>query len=209
MGSESLVWGMGGLIIFLIVIILTLVINIFYLRKNEEKMRMYATTDTMTGMLNRRTGLIALEELVEKAKAYKFKLTICFIDLNDLKGINDIYGHHEGDGAIQVVAAILKESLRKSDLVCRLGGDEFLLIFPYCSREEAEAIWERIKEGVYQFNSKKISPFSISISHGFAELAHNMDMSVDDLVRLADDEMYRAKKLVKTVQLREYMNLDL
>lgn len=205
---KSLVWVTGGLIVFLLLIIITLLINLILLRKTEEKMRLYATTDTMTGMLNRRTGLLALEELVEKAKNYKCKLTICYIDINNLKGINDIYGHYEGDAAIQVVAAILKESLRKSDMVCRLGGDEFLLIFPYCSRTEAEAIWARIEGGVNHFNSRKISPFFITLSHGFAELDPQKDMSVDDLVRLADDEMYRAKRLLKIEESGEFLNGD-
>ena len=95
----------------------------------SEQLRQQASTDFMTGIMNRNYGISYLEKQMALIKRRRSFLTICFIDLNNLKEVNDTFGHKVGDDFIIGTAAIISSGLRDSDVLCRLGGDEFLAIF--------------------------------------------------------------------------------
>jgi diguanylate cyclase (GGDEF)-like protein/PAS domain S-box-containing protein len=172
-------------------------IDITERRKAEEELRKFATTDVLTGVLNRGYALLLFGKQLQLSKRNKSHLSICYIDVDGLKDINDTYGHHEGDEALKLISRFLKETLRESDIACRLGGDEFLLIFPQCTIGQTIFIWERIARKVNSFNLQKIKPYSISLSRGFAEYDPYENKSVDQLIALADHEMYRDKHAKK------------
>ncbi|MCP4152001.1 MAG: diguanylate cyclase, partial [bacterium] len=173
--------------------IVTCCMDITERKKMEEELTLYATTDTMTGVQNRRTGMLILEKKLHLTRRARATLVICFVDIDDLKTVNDVFGHRAGDELIRTVSTLLKNALRQSDTICRLGGDEFLLIFPNCSLEEARKIWIRITKKCTYLNSSKNHPYNISLSHGFAEFQPGDSISVDDLVGVADNEMYKEK----------------
>ncbi len=127
------------------------------------------------------------------AKRESAKLSICYLDLDGLKEINDTYGHQEGDEALILVSKFLLQSLREADIVCRLGGDEFLIMLPYCPLEKAINVWERISRAVVSFNAKNEKPYIISLSRGFAEFGPESPRTVDQLIATADREMYKHK----------------
>lgn len=162
-------------------------------KQGERKLRMLATTDTLTEVLNRGFGLLLFGKQLQLAKRNRSKLSICYVDVDGLKEVNDTYGHQEGDEVLKMVAGFLKETMREVDIVCRLGGDEFLLVLPRCSIDQALTAWGRIAQKKADFNTKGIKPYKISLSHGFAEYDPGHEKTVDQLIAIADHEMYKHK----------------
>ncbi|MBP2634745.1 MAG: diguanylate cyclase [Firmicutes bacterium] len=186
---KTLVWAFAGTIFFLLVIIAGLYHVMMERRKAADSLKMFATVDPMTGVFNRHAGLSYLEELVTN----KQQAVICFADVNELKLVNDTLGHNEGDELIRVVAEAFLKSLRKTDLVCRVGGDEFLLIFPGIGLTEAEKVWTRIVAQLEQYNAISNKPYKVIVSHGITYYDGNREITVDELVREADGAMYQEK----------------
>lgn len=167
-------------------------------KRAEQELRTLATTDALTGVLNRGSGLLLFEKQLQLAKRNNSKLSVCYLDVNGLKEINDKYGHQEGDEALRFVSRVLKETLRKVDIICRLGGDEFLLILPQCPIDNNMVVWKRIAKKVAEFNATHTKPYSVSLSRGFAEYDPNEEKYVDQLITLADQEMYKHKHRITT-----------
>lgn len=161
-------------------------------KKVEEKLKDYASTDSMTGVCNRKTGIEFLKQQLNLARRNKDKFTICFIDIDDLKKVNDQYGHLTGDDYILTVVDVLQERVRSSDIISRFGGDEFLIIFPETSVEKARLVYQRIIYKMQNKNKKK--KYRVSISHGFAEYSFDRDQTLDQLLETADSNMYQEKK---------------
>lgn len=164
----------------------------------EERLKKYASTDLLTEVLNRRAGLDYLQEEMERAKEMEDILSVIFIDINDLKLVNDNFGHQEGDELLQKVSNILQHSLRCNDKVVRLGGDEFLLILPHSYKNAAEKIWLRIKGKLKQATRNNKNDYKISASHGAAEYSSDYSKSLDQLINQADNQMYEEKKKIKS-----------
>lgn len=169
-------------------------------KQAEEKLYEYATFDEMTGALNRRVGIEKLKEYIDISKKIDFKFSICFIDINYLKEINDHLGHKYGDSLLRKTAKYIKKSIREDDHFARMGGDEFLIIFPDCSKNDAEIIWNRILKETEEYNNKKLSPFKISLSHGIVENEENSYNNFDDILTEADERMYKEKEKIKKIQ---------
>jgi diguanylate cyclase (GGDEF)-like protein len=134
--------------------------------------------------------LLLFRQQLQLAQRNKQRLCVCYVDTDFLKTINDVYGHAEGDEVLKTISESIKEVLRKIDIICRLGGDEFLLVFPQCAMKQAVYIWNRIDERINSFNAKKTKPYSISLSRGFAEYDPANEKSADQLIMIADKEMY-------------------
>ncbi|MCI1996728.1 GGDEF domain-containing protein [Clostridium luticellarii] len=167
----------------------------------REKLNYYASTDVMTGVLNRRSGLKMLNRELILSRIGNKNLVVCFVDVDGLKIVNDNFGHQEGDKLLINTAKILKDSIRKTDFVIRMGGDEFLVIFPGAAMEEVHKIWHRIEEKLKEYNENNEN-YNFSLSCGFCECRKGMQcgMSVEDLIKNADFEMYK-KKLQKKKEL--------
>ncbi|MCK4395320.1 PAS domain S-box protein [candidate division WOR-3 bacterium] len=168
-------------------------IDITARKRTEEELRKFATTDVLTGVLNRGHALLLFGKQLQISRRNKQKLSICYVDVDRLKDINDTYGHQEGDEALKLISKFLKETPREADIVCRLGGDEFLMILPQCPIDQAKFVWERIANKLTAFNAKMIKPYIISLSCGFAEYNPDDEKSVDKLIAIADQEMYKDK----------------
>jgi diguanylate cyclase (GGDEF)-like protein len=163
-----------------------------YLEK--ERLNYYASTDAMTGLLNRRSGLESLDKVFNFSKINDEKFVICFVDVDKLKIVNDTFGHEEGDKLLINLGKILTESIRKTDFVIRMGGDEFLVVFPKTTIKEANGAWHRICKRIEQTN-KNSHNYNLSLSHGFYEYNNELhkEMSINDLIKKADAEMYKKK----------------
>ena len=170
----------------------------------QRNLKQQASTDELTGLLNRRAALSVLDELTGLAKQDKDPLTVCFIDIDCLKQINDCYGHLEGDLAIATTARIIRDSIRGSDYLCRIGGDEFLLILPRCTVEEARSILERAKEGLNSLNLNSGKNFRIDFSYGIAAYGWEGSNSPDKLIEEADKDMYKNKSVKDREAIANY-----
>ena len=162
-------------------------------KEQEKKLKKLAATDRLTDIMNRRMGTTYLEKQIERVKREGIDLTVCFIDVNDLKEVNDNYGHKEGDKLLKSVAQILTDNIRNIDAAARFGGDEFLLIFNDCKLEEAEDIWDRIEQAIDNWNQNTEKSYKISLSKGFAQKTKEDNLSLDELINKADERMYKDK----------------
>jgi diguanylate cyclase (GGDEF)-like protein/PAS domain S-box-containing protein len=174
--------------------VLAIVRDITEKKSAEDRLRILATMDSLTEVLNRRSGLLLLRKELQFSKRNNTALSICYTDINNLKEINDTFGHREGDEVLRIVARILKEEVRESDSICRLGGDEFLIILPQCPLDKAEEVWMRVAARLKALNAIKMNPYKISLSHGFAEYEPNNPSSLDEMLIVADFEMYKDKR---------------
>jgi len=163
-----------------------------YLEK--EKLNYYASTDVMTQVLNRRSGLELLGKEFDLSKINGKNLVVCFVDVDRLKKINDAFGHEEGDKVLISVAKILREIIRKTDFVIRMGGDEFLVVFPQITMKEVNKAWYRVCRMIEEVNINNDN-YNLSLSYGFYEYSKEIqkEMSINDLIKKADAEMYKRK----------------
>jgi len=152
-----------------------------------------ADHDPLTAALNRRAFLRELDRSMAFAARYGLPLSIVFLDIDGLKAINDRYGHAAGDEALRQVGETLIQRTRRSDLVARIGGDEFALILPQTSREAAEGLASRLSEAVAALTVAADGDFiALSIAYG----VHAVDPQEDaeSAMAVADRDMYARKR---------------
>lgn len=156
-----------------------------------------AETDPLTGLLSRSAGMQMIKRSFNQAKLSGNRLTLVFIDVNDLKVVNDKMGHNTGDQMISKLADVLKTNIRSSDAAMRFGGDEFVLILQECPHYRAEEIMKKIIIYLNRFNLSGEFNFKLSISYGIAEYVDKRHSTVQELISEADVEMYKHKKKIK------------
>lgn len=166
-------------------------------KKEQEKLFYFATYDEMTGVYNRRVGIEFLNQELKKINRVNTYLSICFIDINDLKIVNDNFGHEAGDRLINFIVQDIKSAMRESDILSRLGGDEFLLILPDCRLEEVRSVWQRVEDSLAKRNEDPSIEYNVSASYGFAETNPEKNLSAEKIMQIADMRMYAHKRRSK------------
>jgi diguanylate cyclase (GGDEF)-like protein len=156
--------------------------------RTRAELETLATTDDLTGLANRRSFRVHLEREIAFARRYKTPLSLLLLDLNDFKSINDTYGHAEGDQALVMVAGAISERLRASDFAVRIGGDEFAVLLPQTSHEQAHSTAQSLSENIA---AAFCPPLQVTAATGVANLS---DQHGSDLVTEADRLLYKAKQ---------------
>ena len=164
--------------------------DITYRKNYEDQLQHFASIDSLTGIFNREWGYNLFKEIHTSVRISGNIYSLCFIDLDGLKIMNDTYGHKAGDGMILEVLSVIKESTRKDDILCRWGGDEFLLLLK-CSNEKAHSIIGTIQEKLCITSEKRGYNPPLAFSYGVVDF--NAADSVDTLVTNADQLMYEDK----------------
>ncbi len=159
----------------------------------ELESRRLSVIDPMTGVLNRKAGLAYIRDRIKIARRRKQSLTVCYIDLDNLKYVNDNYGHSEGDKTIRTAAKLMKSALRETDAICRMGGDEILLVLPDTTIGGSYAVLGRMEELISQRNDKARIPWKLEYSYGLAEHSPGGKHTAEELVDIADRNMYKMK----------------
>jgi len=155
------------------------------------RLRDQLAVDELTGVLRRRAGMAALKREIERARRSGDRsLVLAFVDLDDLKSINDNHGHAAGDQALRRVAGALKRRLRRQDLIFRYGGDEFVCVLPNAGMESAQALMLQIWQ---QLHDQHSSGFSV----GFADLRDEDDSHT--LMARADECLYAGSRPDRSV----------
>lgn len=161
------------------------------LLQSERNIRLQSMTDELTGHYNRRGFQLLAEQELRHARRRQQRCALFFLDLDDLKGINERHGHDGGDQALVTAAEALRVAARNTDIVARIGGDEFLVLAVDCT--DPEALRNRILDLIDGYNAAGALPFPLSVSLGATELASD-EVSLDALIAEADARMYSAKR---------------
>lgn len=172
------------------------IMDVTEFKKKEEKLFQHASIDELTGVFNRRRGFVILEEWMGPSSPVH-SFTLCYIDLNNLKMVNDQLGHKAGDEFIKTICRVIKYSIRAGDMLFRMGGDEFIVLFPHQQIEEAEQTWQMIQRHFDQINASFSFPYFLSASRGFHYYQPDMCLSPEELLAAADKEMYKEKAAYK------------
>ena len=163
------------------------------LHQAREEMAQIAITDPLTGLHNRRYLMEHGTFEFERAKREQYPISIVFIDLDNLKIINDKFGHEAGDMALNFLTHTLQNEIRPYDLAVRFGGDEFILLLPNTHKEEAASIAERIRTKAGQTSlPQKFNNTSIYLSLGVAS-SDEKDTNIQQVLQRADGALYQAK----------------
>jgi len=159
----------------------------------EEALLALSLRDEVTGLYNRRRFFILAEQYIKLSVRTKKRLSLLFIDMDNLKWINDHYGHNEGDQALINLANILKKTFRESDIIARIGGDEFVVLSE-STDEKGEIVMTRLYENIRDYNAKVSQDYYLSISVGAAQFDPEHPISKDELLSKADALMYVQKR---------------
>jgi diguanylate cyclase (GGDEF)-like protein/PAS domain S-box-containing protein len=164
--------------------------NITDRKKLEEQLKIAAITDKLTNVYNRFKLEDLLKQEMERAKRYKHPLSIVMFDIDYFKRINDLCGHLTGDYVLKKVAQIVKSNIRITDFFGRWGGEEFIILLPETSLENAKLMSEKIRLIIESYPFQDVK--NITISCGVTEFVH--EDTVDSLIKVVDDALYLAKK---------------
>lgn len=171
--------------------------DITRLKEAEEILRKDATTDHMTGLLNKHYGLQLLDEKLKRSREENKPLAVCFVDIDYLKQVNDRFGHEEGDSYIKKMADLLIRNTGMNDVVFRYGGDEMVAIFDNCDQPCAEKILKRLEASVQTLEEDSGKPYPIHASFGLSVSTEVPEADGEKLLTLADQAMYESKKRYK------------
>ena len=149
-------------------------------------------TDQMTGSFNRQAGMDVLNEMINEGGLF----SVVFLDLDNLKDINDTFGHIRGDDYITTVCNTIKECIRKSDILSRMGGDEFLIILPKCDEVNAERIMKDVETKLEDLNKKlQLNGLVYRVSYGISEVRSSNTLDMEQILHSADIKMYAMKNV--------------
>ncbi|ROR32048.1 diguanylate cyclase [Inmirania thermothiophila] len=157
----------------------------------EEELRRASVTDPLTGLYNRRHLDETLAREYRRAERYELPLSVVMFDVDHFKRFNDEHGHEQGDRVLQAIAEVTRRAVRNTDIPCRYGGEEFLVILPSTPLDGAAHLAERLREEVER---TPVDGLRVTISVGVAALPEHRGQGPDDLVEAADAALYRAKQ---------------
>jgi len=167
-------------------------------KRAEAALQSLSLVDELTGLYNRRGFLAVTESHLAVIRRNEKVPVILYADLDGLKEINDSLGHHEGDRALVKAAEIFKDTFRSSDILARMGGDEFVVLAAIGSEESTESLATRLQEKFSASNASRNRPYDLSISVGLARFDPEAGHSIEDLMARADRAMYEDKRCKRT-----------
>ncbi len=162
-------------------------------KERQDLLERWATTDPLTGLYNRRHFFELAGRELDRTARTQSPISFVILDIDHFKKVNDEHGHLVGDNALVTLATLLKAELRKVDFCCRYGGEEFVLCLPDTGKQGALEVAERIREALTRIKiPAEEGAIQITISLGIAE--NDNDQKVENILKRADDALYRAKQ---------------
>jgi diguanylate cyclase (GGDEF)-like protein len=171
------------------VFVLTAVLRSDLITANQQE-RIIARTDALTGLTNMRSFHEQAEAEIYRATRYDHPLTLAYIDIDNFKTVNDTLGHEEGDNLLRVVAKRMLQDARKTDLVARIGGDEFVVLLPETDQAAAKIVINQIHRNLNEEASKHAWPVTFSIG---VLTCTGTPPRVGEMIKAADNLMYAVK----------------
>jgi len=168
--------------------------------KLQDHLRTLSITDELTDLANRRGFFAFTQQQMKHAHRTGERLVLFFADLDDFKAINDTFGHVSGDRALADTAQIFRETFRDSDIIARMGGDEFAVILGNAPDSGIALVRDRLEKRLVEYNARRDGTFLLSVSVGLAIFDPARPVTVDELVREADARMYEQKQAKKAAR---------
>jgi diguanylate cyclase (GGDEF)-like protein len=159
-------------------------------KRDEEEIHLLATTDSLTGIANRREFSAILAREVERAKRYGVPLSLAMYDIDNFKRVNDSFGHDVGDYVLQDVTALVKKNIRANDVAARWGGEEFMVLMPQSDLAAARNTSEKLRQEIAQHRFDKVN----SLTASFGVTAYTPQDDLNSLLKRVDDALYLAKE---------------
>lgn len=181
----------------------TLIRTVFYsfvtylvaaLHKSQKEERLAARTDFVTGAVNARYFNELLHMEVERIRRYPHPITVVFIDVDNFKLVNDLFGHKTGDEVLRCIASELKSQLRSTDFIARLGGDEFALLLPSARQADAEVVISKVHAHLRAEMRRRNLPVTFSMGVVTCVVP---PYSAEQIINMADELMYEVKNTTK------------
>ncbi|WP_342805033.1 diguanylate cyclase [Alteromonas sp. M12] len=170
-----------------------LIVLVYRTIQNRSKLEKLANVDGLTGLANRRHAFEILQQQIELASRHKFKLSVAIVDIDLFKKINDTFGHAAGDEVLTSFGGLCLDTFRQTDVIGRIGGEEFMIALPHTSLGDAEKTLKSLSHKVKQLPiSFDLNGLSLSISTGLAEYAQGM--TLECLMAQCDKALYQAKR---------------
>ena len=199
--TKSLLFSKGIIPAILIPLIIGPLVSYINLKQSylltmaSVEIKTLSRTDVLTGLYNKRFFTELVEREIEMRSRYNFHSSLFMIDLDHFKRINDSYGHLAGDHVLQVVARIILENVRNTDIVCRFGGEELVIYLPHTSSQQALVIAERIREAISESKVEfKGQVIPITASIGIASTESGVS-DLNQMLQIADSALYEAKRI--------------
>lgn len=170
------------------------VADIAEIKRIEQELTMHANVDCLTSVFNRRSGMELVKKKYERARQEKEGFTLCFIDIDNLKTVNDKFGHLEGDAFIIEVCKVIKEEIRSKGFIFRYGGDEFMILFDSDEEAEINNVCRKIAQRFEALNKNNFKPYLINASIGTFSYKPEMDLSLEQIIEIVDRDMYHNKR---------------
>ncbi len=164
----------------------------------QEQLRELSMTDELTGLANRRGFFAFAQQQLKVARRSGERLVLLYADLDNLKAVNDSQGHLAGDRALTDTARIFRETFRDSDIIARMGGDEFAVVVMNASDAGVAAAQSRLRKRIEAHNSLRDGASRLSVSIGISVFDPKKPCSLDELIRKADSRMYDEKQRKKS-----------
>lgn len=159
-------------------------------RQQEEELQRLSFTDPLTNIFNRARFRQVLEEEIQRVNRYQTDLSLIMFDIDHFKSINDSHGHDVGDKVLVAMADIVKNCIRESDILCRWGGEEFMILLPHAGLDNASGLAERIRQTIAKSLMGEVG--AVTCSFGAAQYCRGED--ADSLIKRVDKALYKAKR---------------
>jgi len=193
-----IVWTITSLVL---IIALLLFILVFFYRHQQHKRRVLERSvrlDPLTKACTRSAFESEVPQKLKIAVQQQSKLTLCYVDINKLKQVNDTYGHFHGDAYLKDVVSIIRSRVRAGDEIYRVGGDEFVLIFQGCAPDEVARIWDQVHADLDAMSASGKTPYTMGITHGCTAFNPENPQDIATLLKNADQSMYTQKAPERT-----------
>jgi diguanylate cyclase (GGDEF)-like protein len=156
-------------------------------------LQFFAEHDALTGTHNRRLLERRVSDQVGRARRYGEQSALLFIDVDGLKQVNDVHGHRAGDRALQEIAGVVRPRLRETDLIARIGGDEFAVLLPHADAEQADAVTKDLRRVIRESDIELEDGTTLPLSASVGVALITSDTDRDEVLAEADRAMYKDK----------------
>jgi diguanylate cyclase (GGDEF)-like protein/PAS domain S-box-containing protein len=169
-------------------------------KQMEEQLRSLSLIDELTGLYNRRGFLALAEQQIKIAHRLEKRMLLLFADIDNMKWINDTFGHQQGDQALMEITTVFKETFRESDIIARIGGDEFVILAIEIDASSAEILSQRLQENLDTHNTQATRNYRLAVSTGIARYVPESPRPLNELLEQADKLMYEQKRKKQNLQ---------